>query len=169
MESGGSGIATTQSHHQGRASKHEHGDTSHVQHHSAHAAGGREVGALLVHDASGNGTSGGVTLSLHILDSDSQVLQSRALSRLIMGSLDFKVGIVCLVEAVRHLGLDELVQAVIHAREGSDVLAIRVLDNLDLSDFLGVVARSANLLVESELRQIFIVDSSVEGLVDIQL
>lgn len=28
MESGGSGIATTQSHHQGRASKHEHGDAS---------------------------------------------------------------------------------------------------------------------------------------------
>ena len=28
-------IATTQSHHQGRASKHEHGDTSHVQQHGA--------------------------------------------------------------------------------------------------------------------------------------
>lgn len=86
-----------------------------------------------------------------------------------MVSLDFKVGIVCLVEAVRHLGLDELVQAVIHAREGSDVLAIRVLDDLDLSDFLGVVIRSAILLVEGELRQIVVVDSTVEGLVDIQL
>lgn len=45
MESGGSGIATTQSHHQGRASKHEHGDASHVQQHGAHAAGGRELAA----------------------------------------------------------------------------------------------------------------------------
>lgn len=53
MESGGSGIATTQSHHQGRASKHEHGDASHVQQHSAHAAGGGEVGARHIDEVVG--------------------------------------------------------------------------------------------------------------------
>lgn len=50
MESGGSGVAATQSHHRGRASKHEHGDASHVQQHGTHATGGREGGALLIHD-----------------------------------------------------------------------------------------------------------------------
>ena len=50
MESGGSGVAATQSHHQGRASEDEHGDASHVKQHGAHATGGRQVGALLIHN-----------------------------------------------------------------------------------------------------------------------
>ena len=56
MASDESGVAATQSHHQGRASEHEHGDASHIQQHSAHAAGGREASALGVDDVSGSDT-----------------------------------------------------------------------------------------------------------------
>lgn len=76
MESGGSGIATTQSHHQGRASKHEHGDASHVQQHSAHAAGGREGGALSVLDGDCTKTSVDVASAISLIDLDGKVGQS---------------------------------------------------------------------------------------------
>jgi hypothetical protein len=76
MESGGSGIATTQSHHQGRASKHEHGDTSHVQQHGAHATGGREGGALSVLDSDCTKTSGDVASAISLTDLDGKVDQS---------------------------------------------------------------------------------------------
>ena len=76
MESGGSGIAATQNHHQGRASEGEHGDASHVQQHGAHATGGREGGALSVLDGDCTKTSVDAASAISLIDLDGKAGQS---------------------------------------------------------------------------------------------
>lgn len=155
MESGGSGIATTQSHHQGRASEHEHGDASHVQQHGAHATGGREVGALLVHDVGLNGTIHLITVSLINL----QRSQRRIVRQYIVISSDGEERVSSSVIACRSVGLHELVLAIINAGERSSVgempLGAAPRQSDLFTDLIPLLALAILvLLVQRELRHI---------------
>ena len=150
MESGGSGIAATQSHHQGRASKHEHGDTSHVQQHSAHATGGRKVGALLVHDVSGQGAGGLVGGEGDLARNGFAVQAGQDIRTLSGGPLDLVIGghgegdRLDGVVARRGRGLGQDVVAVVETGEGEG----GVLARGELLDGLG--AAVLKLLFELE-------------------
>lgn len=119
MESGGSGIATTQSHHQGRASKHEHGDASHVQQHGAHAAGLRQVGASVVHE-------GLVELAVSVIK---QSIGSGAVPFLIVlglsGQSDHeRIG--RQIVTCRSLGFLDVVLAIIETGDGELTVGVRL-------------------------------------------
>ena len=122
----------------------------HVQQHSAHAAGGRQVGALLVHNIGGNRTGSGVAGSG--VDLEHRKLRVVRLDVMVSGDFEERVG--GGVEACRSLGFHELVLAVINALEGSGVLAALGLGDGHLATVNGVIVRGAIELVELELRQI---------------
>ena len=134
MESGGSGIAATQSHHQGRASKHEHGDASHVQQHGAHAAGRRQRGAPGVCNLDRNGTRAGFARSFStIIHGNSNVGQSGRRSLIIplltvlsgCNDLDSET-IFRQVVACRSLGFLQRVGAIVQTDDGEIAMIVRL-------------------------------------------